>query len=387
MSNPKIDFQAPVSRSQFLDHYWQKRPALLRAAIDPDICSLTPDELAGLACEEDIESRLIQRHADDRWSLRHGPFEEHEFNQLPETAWTLLVQDVDKHVTAVAELLDAFDFLPDWRLDDIMISYATDQGGVGPHTDNYDVFLIQARGKRRWRLSERHYSEADLLPDSPLRILRDFQISQDLTLDPGDILYLPPNVAHWGTAIGECMTWSVGMRGDSDAELVAAWLEQLPLHAGRPHLRDSLDSATQTPSLVTETDLEHTLTTMAHTLPRDTPAFRRWLGCHLTEPKPGFEILPGEVVPEPSLEQRFLDGSELRRHPWARFALIRVDAENMALCCQGEAVEYPMKALDTLNTICRYRHLSSASFAARDIAQARKLIPGLVRRGWLYFDE
>jgi len=387
MNTPKINFQAAISRQQFLDAYWQKRPVVLRVAIDPNLCGLSPDELAGLACEGEVESRLIRRYADNHWSLRHGPLDEQQFQHLPDSDWTLLVQDVDKHVAEVAEVLDAFDFLPDWRLDDIMISYATDQGGVGPHTDNYDVFLMQARGQRRWRLSERHYGEADLLPDAPLRILKDFHTSEDLILSPGDILYLPPGVAHWGTAIGECMTWSVGMRGNSDTELVAAWLEQLPMHEGRPHLRDSLDSSTRTPSMLSEADLDRIQRLMAHALPTDSPAFRRWLGCHLTEPKPGFEILAEKASPETLMDQWLQDAIELRRHPWARFALVPLANEQIALYCQGQGIEYPLEALSTLEIICRQRRLSAASLATQDLTLVRKLIRELVQRGWLYFDQ
>jgi len=139
---PTLCFTGEISLDDFIGTYWQRRPLLLRQAIDPGLLDLPAEELAGLACEEGVESRLIQLHAEADWSLQHGPFDDGAFAALPEANWTLLVQDVDKYVTQVADVLEAFDFLPDWRIDDIMISYAVDGGGVGPHTDNYDVFLI-----------------------------------------------------------------------------------------------------------------------------------------------------------------------------------------------------------------------------------------------------
>jgi 50S ribosomal protein L16 3-hydroxylase len=390
MITPRLQFGEGLSRQAFLDTCWQRRPALLRAAIDVSACRLTPDELAGLACEEeDVESRLIQQFADREWSLRHGPFEEQDFASLPPSHWTLLVQDVDKHVPEVAELLDAFDFLPDWRIDDIMISYAADHGGVGPHTDNYDVFLIQVEGRRRWQISERHYTERDLLSDCPLRVLREFHAEEDWLLEPGDVLYLPPGVAHWGTAVGDCMTWSVGMRGASDTELAAAWLEQLPLHQGRPHLGDSISSQTDAPSLLGQNDIGHVLDTMAGALPGDSPAFRRWLGAYLTEPKPGFEIPPVDDAGQQGalLAQWRTGAAVLRRHPWARFALIHIDAERIALCSQGEVLEQPTSAMELLQRLCRHRTLSAEDFRDAGASQVDALVTDLLKRGWLYRHE
>ena len=354
MTDPSFHFADKLSPGDFLDHYWQQRPVLLRGAIDPAACRLSPDELAGLACEETVESRLIQQRADSDWQLRHGPLDETDFAGLPGSHWTLLVQDVDKYVPEVAAMLDAFDFLPDWRLDDIMVSYAVDQGGVGPHTDNYDVFLIQAHGKRRWRLSFRDYTESDLLPDCPLRVLQHFDTDEDWLLEPGDVLYLPPGLAHWGTAVGECMTWSVGMRGASDTELASAWLEQLPLHEGRHHLTDHVDSSTHNPSRLGERDFAQACDTIRRTAPQDSPAFRLWLGRHLTEPKPGFEIAE-EGPPHPRLlAQWFADELAFQHHPWARFANARIDPQRIALFAQGAAMELAMQAEAIVEAICRH---------------------------------
>jgi len=166
-----------------------------------------------MACEEGIESRLIIGTADNsHWSVEHGPLNEERFGSLPDQYWTILVQDVDKYLPKAAALVDQFRFLPSWRIDDLMISYAEDQGSVGPHTDSYDVFLIQLQGKRLWKISDKIYTDDDLIADSEIRVLDNFEQSEEWLLKPGDILYLPPHIAHWGIAQGPCMTGSVGFQ-------------------------------------------------------------------------------------------------------------------------------------------------------------------------------
>jgi 50S ribosomal protein L16 3-hydroxylase len=233
-----MSLKLPIDRDTFLRDYWQKQPLLMRGALDPGLFSVPPDELAGLACEPDIESRLVIEHGERHWTVEHGPLDEGRFALLPTSHWTLLVQDVDKHRDDVAALLDHFDFVPGWRIDDIMISYATDGGGVGPHTDSYDVFLMQAQGRRRWRISDADYSEDDLLPNQPLRILSSFETTEDWLVAPGDVLYLPPGVAHWGSADGDCMTYSLGFRAPQRQELLAEWLHHCADQAGTAPLVD-----------------------------------------------------------------------------------------------------------------------------------------------------
>ena len=165
-----------LSVETFLSDYWQKRPCLIRNAFDPSISLITPDELGGMACEEGVESRLIIGTADNaHWSVEHGPLDEERFSSLPDQYWTVLVQDVDKYLPDAAALVDEFRFLPSWRIDDLMISYAEDQGSVGPHTDSYDVFLVQLQGVRLWKVSNKTYSDSDLIPDCEIRVLSNFQ--------------------------------------------------------------------------------------------------------------------------------------------------------------------------------------------------------------------
>ena len=204
----------------FLNEYWQKKPLLIRQAIPDFISPLSADELAGLSLEEEVESRLILEKGETPWELRHGPFTEETFSSLPESHWTLLVQAVDHWVPEVHELLEYFRFLPSWRLEDIMISYATDGGNVGPHYDQFDVFLIQAEGKRRWQIGPLYDDQTPMVENTPLHILSEFNVLEDYVLEPGDMLYLPPAVGHHGVAEGECMTISVGFRAPSHRDIL-----------------------------------------------------------------------------------------------------------------------------------------------------------------------
>jgi 50S ribosomal protein L16 3-hydroxylase len=211
----------------FLRRFWQKRPHLVRGAIPGIAPFLSRDDLFDLASNAGVESRLVlEKGGEYPWQVRHGPFRPAELRRLPARCWTLLVQHVDLHVPAAAAILRRFRFVPGWRIDDLMVSYAPPGGGVGPHVDSYDVFLLQAAGTRRWRISRKRYSDADLVPGLDLRILRNFRADERWRLGPGDMLYLPPGVAHWGIAEDECMTCSVGFRAPGSREGAQRFLEE-----------------------------------------------------------------------------------------------------------------------------------------------------------------
>jgi 50S ribosomal protein L16 3-hydroxylase len=211
-----------LSLDVFLREYWQKKPLLIRNALPDCQSPVTGDELAGLACEEGVESRLIIRDTvGERWELQHGPFSEETFHALPDTHWTLLVQAVDHWVPDAATFLQQFNFIPSWRMDDLMISYASDKGGVGPHYDNYDVFLVQVGGRRQWEIGGLYDECSPRRSDTPVTILSDWEPEQRWILDPGDMLYVPPRVGHSGMAVGDgCMTCSVGFRAPSHREIL-----------------------------------------------------------------------------------------------------------------------------------------------------------------------
>lgn len=210
-----------LSPAQFMKKYWQKKPLLIRQAIPGIVAPLSRDELFALADQDDVESRLIT-HFRKRWALEHGPFAPDELPTPKTRQWTLLVQGADLHADRARALLERFRFAPDARLDDLMISYASDGGGVGPHFDSYDVFLLQVHGKRRWRIGAQR--DLSLQEGLPLKILANFEPEEEWVLEPGDMLYLPPHIAHDGVAEGECMTCSIGFRSPSTAELTSQFL-------------------------------------------------------------------------------------------------------------------------------------------------------------------
>ena len=216
-----VHFQT-IDVQTFLSDYWQKKPLVIRQALPEFINPLTADELAGLALEEGIESRMVFETPTKApfWRLKTGPLVDADFENLPETHWTFLVQGVDRIVPQVAALLDHFDFIPQWRVDDVMISYAVKQGSVGPHYDNYDVFLYQAEGSRKWSLTTQGCNLNNYLKNVDLRIMAQFDVEEEYILEPGDMLYLPPHVGHHGVSLSDdCMTYSFGFRSYPGQEL------------------------------------------------------------------------------------------------------------------------------------------------------------------------
>lgn len=214
-----------LTPTQFLTEYWQKKPLLIRQAIPDFKGLLSPNELAGLACEEDVEARIIQQKKGE-WQINQSPFDESTFTTLPKKNWTLLVQGVNLHLPEAAELLKQFNFIPHARLDDLMVSYAPEGGGVGPHLDSYDVFLLQGRGKRNWKISCQQDIQLD--EHAPIKVMSNFVAEQMWTLEAGDMLYLPPHVAHDGIAADDdCMTYSIGFRAPHKQELIHEFLNYL----------------------------------------------------------------------------------------------------------------------------------------------------------------
>ncbi len=268
----------------------------MRQAVASFVPPVGRQELFALAAQETVESRLVQQKK-GAWSLRHGPFARRALPPLATPDWTLLVQGVDLHDDAVHALLQQFRFVPQARLDDLMISYATDGGGVGPHFDSYDVFLLQAHGRRRWRIGRQ--KDLALKDGIPLKILENFEPEQEFVLEPGDILYLPPRWAHDGIAEGECMTYSIGFRSPSRTGLAQDLLTRLsdgPDEEGAlsPHLyRDPAQDAADRPGEIPAALLDFARDALARAL-AEPLAVERALGESLTEPKPNVWFEPGD---------------------------------------------------------------------------------------------
>lgn len=271
-----------LSARQFIEEYWQKKPLLVRNAFPGFGDMLTPDELAGLACEEDVQSRLVL-HNRGKWKLEQGPFAEERFSRLPEKNWSLLVQGVNNFLPEADALMQEFDFIPRARLDDLMVSFAPDGGGVGPHFDSYDVFLLQGHGQRLWRISGQE--DMETVPDAPLRILKNFRTDQEWVLGPGDMLYLPPRLAHWGIAIGGCMTYSIGFRAPSAQELATQFLVfmQDKLHLEGMYADPDLQAQRHPAELGSQ--MLAKVEAMLRGMRWDSGDIADFLGTYLTEPK------------------------------------------------------------------------------------------------------
>ncbi|HEX5805661.1 MAG TPA: cupin domain-containing protein [Macromonas sp.] len=270
---------------QFMRRHWQKKPLLVRGAIPGFQPLLSRPELFELAAREEVESRLIVRRSAQDWTLKHGPFNRSSFPAFKQPGWTLLVQGVDLHVDPVHRLMQQFRFVPDARLDDLMISWASDTGGVGPHFDSYDVFLLQAHGKRRWRIGRQ--KDLSLQEDVPLKILSNFQPEEEWLLEPGDMLYLPPKWAHDGIAEGaDCMTYSVGFRVPQRGGLVGEMVQRLADEYEDPTLyRDPDQDAAEQPALM-PAGLQHFAQDALRRMVDEPQELARALGEVMTEPKP-----------------------------------------------------------------------------------------------------
>jgi len=366
--------------ARFLRDFWQKRPLLIRGAFPHFHNAISPEDLAGLACEEAALSRVVLHDVKrDRWTLRNGPFAESDFAKLPKTCWTLLVQDVDKWDMDVATLLDAFAFVPSWRVDDVMVSYATDGGGVGAHVDQYDVFLVQGRGKRRWRINTDPRAPKDFRDDAELKLLREFAPTHDWILEPGDALYLPPGVPHEGTSIGECMTFSVGMRAPSQAELLLDFSEFLAerldesqrysdpeLHLSR-HAGE-IDAAA----------LARVRTALPQFSRIDNAALLRWFGGFITRYRSGHSALPMARPLTAAQLAAKLPGVRLLRNPFSRFAWAR-HGRSALLFVAGESHACSVALAQAL---CARREHAGAALA-RMGTHAHATLEALVNAGHL----
>ncbi|WP_374665349.1 JmjC domain-containing protein [Ramlibacter sp.] len=275
-----------LSPAAFMRRYWQRKPLLVRQAIPGFRAPISRQTLFELAARDEVESRLVAQDPKAGWRLQRGPFARRALPPLTRPNWTLLVQGVDLHHPASHALLQQFAFVPAARLDDLMISLATDGGGVGPHYDSYDVFLLQAHGRRRWRIGRQ--KDLTLVEGLPLKILKHFEVEHEWVLEPGDMLYLPPEWAHDGIAEGECQTYSIGFRVPARADLARDLLQRVADEAGElPErlYRDAGQPATATPGAIPEALQRFAAEAVAAAL-KDPHALDRALGESLTEPKP-----------------------------------------------------------------------------------------------------
>ena len=325
--------------------------------------ALTPEELAGLACEELVESRLVTEAESGKRQLRHGPFEDSDFTQLPETNWTLLVQAVDQWVEDVADIKTLFNFLPSWRIDDIMISFASQGGSVGPHYDYYDVFLLQGLGERSWKVGDRCDSNTELIPGEELSLLQNFRATKEFNLSAGDALYIPPRFAHWGAATSDSLCYSIGFRSPSMAEMIEGFSDFI-IKEQNPAQRYE-DSNAHAGLRSTEIKLELLDDSFRQLTQRldQKQEFAGWFGCYVSQPKYPelIQALEKKISP-----QKFVallnDGVRLTKNPSSRFAFMESAANDCVLLfVDGAMVSFPIKMLSNIAAFCEARQIALAS--------------------------
>jgi len=379
-----------MSTERFLREHWQKKPLLVRGAFsaggagfrDP----IDPDELAGLSCEDGVESRIVREKGGEHpWQVTWGPQREADFAELPKRGWTLLVQEINRWVPDAALLLEPFAFLPSVRVDDVMVSFAAPGGSVGPHIDSYDVFLIQGRGERRWRYHTRPTEDCRLEPDLDLRILRRFVPDADEVFGPGDMLYLPPGFAHHGVAVTPCLTYSVGFRSPNQGEV---WTSFAETAAQRPEaarlLEDPPFEPASNPGAIPEALLDR-VRAMVRSLDTSDDAVDRWFASYSTRLKPGHELDAPRRAPDGgSLLRRLERGAVLARSEEARWAFLPRPKGALLLYVGGHEIAVPADAAALARELsAKRRHDGRALVGIAKSRAARALLVRLVAMGAL----
>ncbi|MDF1756949.1 MAG: cupin domain-containing protein [Legionellaceae bacterium] len=321
-----------IDKEDFLNNYWQKKPLVIRQALPDFAADFNKDDLAGLAMEEEVESRLVfsTPNKPPFWHLQNGPFEEKDYEDLPPKDWTLLVQGVDKFIPELGLLFDNFNFIPQWRVDDLMISYAVAGGSVGPHYDNYDVFLYQATGSRKWLLTSKECNTDNFIPDVPLRIMDNFVVEDEFILNEGDMLYLPPKVGHHGISEDDdCMTYSFGYRSYVNQELWDDFGDYNSEHGVKDYYQDPIwNVSLQTSSI--PRDAWQNAKNIMQSLLDDDEKLKSWFGCFATNLDQSAAVLIPEqrTNKEDFFIKKLKKGNGLIRNTCCRIAYIENDGSS-----------------------------------------------------------
>ena len=360
-----------IDRDTFLSEYWQKKPVVLKQAMPGFINPLAPEELIGLSLEEGVECRIVVENPASKpaWQLKSGPFTNTDFEALPKTHWTLLVQGMEQLLPEIQSMQSYFDFIPQWRVDDVMISYAALHGSVGPHYDNYDVFLLQAQGQRRWMLTTQDCHEENYLQDVDLRIMTTFHVEADYVLEPGDILYLPPHVGHHGISLSDdCMTYSFGYRSYPGIEMLCHFCDHL-------HEQDTFKTLCKDPDwrdIKHTAELPDTAWQQAQSLLKsaltDDKVMKEWFGQFTTRLDSIAESYLPDML-ETADNNTFLilcqSHSTLHRHPSCKMAYqVETDDQAFAFYCNG--VAWGIENVDTqlIQLIANHRIISTKNLSA-----------------------
>lgn len=374
-----------LTPEQFLKEYWQKKPLVIRQAFPKLQCPISAEELAGLACEEDVSSRIIiEKDGDHPWQPIFGPMDDDTFANLPESHWTLAVNDLEKVVPELAWISDLFRFIPDWRFDDLLCSYAADQGSVGPHFDLYDVFIIQGSGKRRWQISTAEVTEDNQAEGTPLRIQKTFNAEQEWILEPGDMIYIPPNVSHHGVSLGESISFSVGYRAVSHADLLNDFISHITQNLSPKLTYQDADLKVQShPAEITNDAIERVTSIFKEYLIPNHPEVRRWFGRYMSDPKSENNEAPEDSIESiDELLKEIQAGAILVRHPASRFAYTIQDSTPL-LFIDGNDYRVSSKFAESL---CQDRIINNDVIKTADTLE-QQLILELYNNGCIYLDD
>lgn len=368
-----------ISTNQFLREYWQKKPLLIRQAFPGFESPISADELAGLSCEPEVNSRVvIEKGGEHPWQAIHGPFDETFFAKMSESFWTLVVNDVEKYLPEFSEITDQFRFIPEWFLDDLMISWAADQGSVGPHVDLYDVFILQGSGSRRWQISTQTIDEDNYIPDIALRLLKDFSPEQEWIINPGDMIYLPPGVAHHGVSLGESISFSIGYRATSHHDLVNEFIahitQDLPI---QKTYQFSLHQEQKYSNEIEPDAIEQLRQALKEYLDPQHPSLASWFGRYVSDPKANYEH--EELGDDFTVMEQLADIDSVYRNPASRFAFIRNENYSQ-LFIDGEEYTVSTKFAEKL---CENRFISLSQINLYSNDDEKQLLLGLFKENKL----
>ncbi|WP_196138015.1 cupin domain-containing protein [Aliikangiella sp. G2MR2-5] len=378
-------------KDSFLSNYWQKAPCLIKAGLSEIPEFICADELAGLSLEEEVESRIICSPTDnsaehgktqDGWKLQHGPFDENTFAKLPERNWTLLVQTIDFWIPETQQLVDLFNFIPRWRFDDLMVSYATQGGGVGPHYDNYDVFLVQGAGERRWQVGAKGKIPEEQKYIDGLKHLKAFKPEIDVIMQPGDILYIPPETAHWGVSVGESLGYSVGFRAPQSRDLFAMIANYLEETESNEFFEDVYRKKTNNSSCL-EPELIKWAQDKINNLSKNQEVIKQILSNHLSQPKLESCARPPELPFPKFLKETLLPDQKLTLNPGSYFNWVMSEGR-LIFSIDGETFSCPATFKEPIE-----RLFSGESLEVTDIEAVKEkfafsdLLASLVNKGYL----
>ncbi|WP_404389568.1 JmjC domain-containing protein [Pseudoalteromonas phenolica] len=373
-----------LTHAEFLKEYWQKKPLLIKGGFADFEDPIEPEELAGLAMEDDIESRLITNH-DNKWESYHGPFE--DFSLLTETNSTLLVQAVDHWHPVAAELLEPFRFIPNWRIDDLMISYSTPGGGVGPHLDQYDVFIIQGEGKRHWRVGMPDANLKEFAQNKSLLQVEQFNAIIDEVLEPGDILYIPPGCPHEGYAVENALNYSVGFRAPDTKDFLSNFADYLiDNELGKTRYSDKTLTLRESSGELKNDEVEQIQNLMLNAI-QDKDVIKRWLGNYLSQPKHDMDLLPLDEPISSDELANYLSSQVINRAGGVRTFFQNLE-DCLLLSVNNESFQLPFNTLSAVKFLT-----DKTSFDADEIISSleclefAEMLTKLINEGFYYILE